>query len=170
MTLETIIQFILSPSLFDSFLIFKFVFIIASLLLTGFIIFSLVKTDWIHHLMIWDWMEFLTYKYHGLADINKRWAKIKEKSQTNESEARLAIIEADNLLDEILTKMGFRAQSLGETLEKLTPDVLENIGQVKEVNKIRVRIVQDPNYYLDLKSAHKTLDVYEKALKSLQVL
>jgi len=170
MTLETIIQFILDPSLFGNFLILKFVFIILSLLLTGFIVFALIKTDWLHQLMIWDWMEFLTYRHHGLATINKRWAKIKEKSRINESEARLAIIEADTLLDEILTRMGFEGQALKERLEVLTPDIIENLERVKKVNKIRLRIVQDPNYHLELASAHKVLDVYEKALKNLQVL
>ena len=170
MILETIIQFILDPSLFGNFLILKFVFILLSLLLTGFIIFALIKTDWIHQLMIWDWMEFLTYRHHGLAAIDKRWAKIKERSRINEAEARLAIIEADTLLDEILTRMGFKGQVLKEKLEVLTPDILENLEQVKKVNEIRLRIIQDPNYHLDLVSAHKTLDIYEKALKNLQVL
>lgn len=170
MTLETIVQFILNPVFPINFLILKFVFIILSLLLTGFIIFALIKTDWLHQLMIWDWMEFLTYKFHGLAAINKRWAKIKEKSRTNEAEARLAIIEADNLLNEILTKMGFKGQNLKERLVLITSDILENLEQVEKVNAIRLNIVRDPNYYLDLASAHKVLEVYEKALENLQVI
>ena len=170
MTLETIIQFILNPVLPFNFLILKLVFIILSLSLAGFIIFALIKTDWLHQLMIWDWMEFLTYKFHGLAAINKRWAKIKEKSRTSEAEARLAIVEADNLLNEILTRMGFKGKVLEERLDVLTPDILENLEQVKKVNAIRLNIVRDPNYYLDLASAHKALEVYEKALESLQVI
>lgn len=170
MNLENIIQFFLNPSFSDSFLILKLVFVVLSLLLTGFIIFALIKTDWLHQLMIWDWMEFLTYKHHGLAVINKKWAKIKEKSRISGAEARLAIIEADALLDETLTRMGFRAETLKERLEALTPDILENLEQVKKVHAIRLNIVRDPSYHLELASAHQVLDVYEKALKNLQVL
>lgn len=170
MNLENIIQFLLDPTFSDSFLILKFIFVLLSLLLTGFIIFALIKTDWLHQLMIWDWMEFLTYKHHGLAVINKKWVKIKEKSRTSGAEARLAIIEADALLDEILKRMGFRAETLKEKLEVLTPDILEGLEQVKKAHIIRLNIVRDPNYHLDLASAHQVLDVYEKALKSLQVL
>ena len=170
MNLENIVQLILNPTFSDSFLILKFVFVLLSLLLTGFIIFALIKTDWLHQLMIWDWMEFLTYKFHGLAVINKKWAKIKRKSQTSGAEARLAIIEADALLDEILKRMGFRAETLKERLEILTPDILENLEQVKKVHTIRLNIVRDPSYHLDSASAHQVLDVYEKALKNLQVL
>ncbi len=170
MNLENIIQLLLNPTFSDSFLILKFVFVLFSLLLTGFIIFALIKTDWLHQLMIWDWMEFLTYKHHGLAVINKKWAKIKEKSQASEAEARLAIIEADALLDGILKRMGFKAETLKEMLEVLTPDILENLEQVKKAHTIRLNIVRDPSYHLDLTSAHQVLDVYEKALKSLQVL
>lgn len=167
---EEIIQFILDPSFFGSFLILKLVFIILSLLLTGFIIFALIKTDWLHQLMIWDWMEFLTYRHHGLATINKKWKKIREKSRTSEAEARLAVIEADTLLEDTLKRMGFKGQFLKERLETLTVDILENVKQVKRANEIRQKLVDDPSYYLDLESAHKVLDVYEKALENLQVL
>ncbi len=170
MTLETIVQFILNPVFPVNFLILKFILIVLSLLLTGFIIFALIKTDWLHQLMFWDWMEFLSYKHHGLAAINKRWVKIRQKSRTSEAEARLAIIEADALLDEILNTMGFKGKVLKERLEVLTPDILENLEEVREVNEVRSRIIQDPNYYLDLTSAHKILDIYEKALENLQVL
>ena len=170
MALETIIQFILNPVLSGNLLILKLVFIILSLLFLLFIIFALIKTDWIHQLMIWDWMEFLTYKYHGMAAINKRWAKIREKSRTSEAEARLAIIEADNLLNEILIKMGFAGKVLKERLDPMTPDILENIKQVKKAHQIRLKMVDNPDYHLDLELAHKTLQVYEETLENLQVL
>jgi len=153
-----------------NFLILKLVFIVISLLLTGFIIFALIKTDWLHQLMIWDWMEFLTYKYHGLSVINKKWKKIREKSRTSETEARLAVIEADTLLEDILKRMGFKGQVLKERLETLTVDILENVEEVKRANEVRQKLVDDPNYHLDLESAHKVLDIYEKALGNLQVL
>ncbi len=167
---ETIIQFILDPTLSSNFLILKLVFIIFSLLLIGFIIFASIKTDFLHQLMIWDWMEFLTYRHHGLAAINQKWAKIKGKSRTSEAEARLAVIEADTLLEDTLKRMGFKGQVLKERLEILTVDILENVEQVKKANEIRQKLVDDPNYHLDLDSAYKVLDVYEKALENLQVL
>ncbi len=170
MALETIIQFILNPALSGNLLILKLVFIILSLFFTLFIIFALIKTDWLHQLMLWDWMEFLTYKFHGLATVNKRWAKIRGKSRISEAEARLAVIEADNLLNEILIKMGFSGKVLKERLEPMTPDILENIKQVKKAHQIRLNMVANPDYHLDSASALKVLQVYEEALENLQVL
>lgn len=170
MTPDIIIQFILNPTLTGNLLILKLVFIIISLLFTGFIIFALIRTDFLHHLMLWDWMEFLTYRHHGLATINKRWKKIREKSRTSEAEARLAVVEADTLLEDTLKRMGFGGQVLRERLDVLTVDILENVEQVKKANEIRHKLVDDPNYHLDMDSAHEVLDVYEKALRNLQVL
>lgn len=170
MALETIIQFIFNPVLSGNLLILKLVFIILSLFFILFIIFALIKTDWLHQLMIWDWMEFLTYKYHGLSTVNKRWAKIREKSRVSEAETRLAIVEADNLLNEILTRMGFKGQNLKERLVPMTPDILENINQVKKAHQIRLNMVANPDYHLDPAAARNVLKVYEEALENLQVL
>ncbi|XOB42499.1 MAG: hypothetical protein ACKKMP_00360 [Candidatus Nealsonbacteria bacterium] len=170
MALETIIQFILNPALSGNLLILKLVFIILSLLFILFIIFALIKTDWVHQLMIWDWMEFLTYKYHGLATVKKRWVKVREKSRISEAETRLAIVEADNLLNEILIRMGFKGQSLKERLDPMAPDILENIEQVKKAHQVRLNMVANPDYHLDPVAARKILQVYEEALENLQVL
>jgi hypothetical protein len=87
-----------------------------------------------------------------------------------ESEYKLAVIEADSVLDDILKRMGFAGQTLGERLEKLTSASLTNIEEVREAHKTRNNIVHDPNYRLSLDEARKLISIYEKALVDLQAL
>ena len=110
-------------------------------------------------------------KTYGLKKFIKEWKKIEERLDTGlESEAKLALIEADSLLDEALKRLGYPGESLGERLEKLAVDIMPNLSQVQEVHKIRNNIIHDPTYKLNLGEAKKALAIYEKALINLDVL
>lgn len=169
--IDKIIEFILSPTFTGWLLIVKILFMVFSLILLGFIIFALIKSNWLKRMIIWDLQEFLTYRPFGLRRIEKQWQKIKRKLESEtESEWKLAIIEADKLTDGILTRLGFDGASLGERLEKVTPTLLSNIEEVKEAHKIRNNIIHDPAYKLSLEQAKKALAIYEKALTDLHGL
>ena len=169
--IDELIPFIISPQFTGWLLIIKILFIIFTLLLLGFIIFALLKTTWLKKLIIWDWLEFLTYRPFGLRKIEKEWQKIKRRLETEmESEWKLAVIEADKIMDDILNRMGFGGKSLGERLGKLTAVSLPNIEEVKEAHKIRNNIIHDPTYRLSLEEAKRVIAIYEKALTDLQAL
>jgi len=166
-----IIQFILYPKITSWLLVLKFIFLSFGFFFLGFIIWALIKTSWLKRLILWDLKEFLTYRPYGIKKYLKEWEKIKKRLETGlESEAKLALIEADSLLDESLKRMGYPGESLGERLNQLTEDVLSNIKEVQGVHKIRNDIIHDPTYKLNLEEAKKSLEIYEKALKDLDAL
>ncbi len=169
--IQSLFQFIISPQFTGWLLVLKIVFIIFSLILLGFIIFALIKTTWLKWLIIWDLQEILTYRPFGLRKIEKEWQKIKGKLESEiESDWKLAIIEADKIMDNILSRMDFGGGSLGERLEGLTSASLPNIEEVKEAHKIRNNIIHDPTYQLSLEEARRVVAIYEKALTDLQAL
>lgn len=171
MNISKIVSFILNPTFPTWLLVLKAIFIFISLVFLGFIIFALVKTSWLKYLIIWDLEEFLTYRHFGVNKVDREWQKIKKRLETGiEPETKLAIIEADKILDDTLNRMGFGGKTLAERLEKLTSVSLPNIEEIKESHKIRNNIVHDPTYRLDLEAAKKVISVYEKALTDLQAL
>jgi len=114
MTIEQIISFILNPTFSGWLLVLKILCLIFSLIFFGFIIFALIKTSWLKRMIIWDLQEFLTYRPFGVSKIAGKWQKIKKRLEAGiESEAKLAIIEADSMLDGILDRMGFGGRTLG---------------------------------------------------------
>ena len=166
-----IINFILNPTLPGWVLVIKTIFILTSLVFVGLIIFALIKTTWLKRMIIWDLQEFLTYRPFGVSKVEGKWQKIKNRLESGiESEAKLAVIEADSMLDGILNRMGFGGRTLGERLDRLTAVSLPNIEEVRQAHKIRNNIVHDPTYRLDLEEAKKMISVYEKALTDLQAL
>lgn len=165
-----IFNFLFSPD-FPGWLTFlKIIYIFFSVLLLFSIIFTLLRTTWFKKLIILDFFEFFTFRPYGAKKIIKQWTKILARLDSGlESEYKLAIIESDSLLDEILKRMGYAGESLGERLKKVVPDILPNVEQVWEAHKIRNNIVHDPDYRLSLDSAKKAIAIYEKAFSDLGV-
>ncbi|HUW72185.1 MAG TPA: DUF4145 domain-containing protein [Candidatus Humimicrobiaceae bacterium] len=171
LTPEKIIQFLIDPQFSGWLLVIKIIFIVLSLIFLAFIIFALVKTKWLKRVITWDLQEFLSYRPFVMRRTEKEWRKIKARLETEmESENKLAIIEADKMLDGLLSQMGSGGKDLNEKLEKLTAESLPNIEEVKWVHKIRNNIIHDPTYKLSIEEAKKALLVYEKALTDLHAL
>lgn len=169
MSFNEVIQFILNPIFPDWLLGMKIIFLLLSLFFIGFIIFALIKTRWLRVLMTWDWIEFFTYRHFGLVNVNRKWRRIQKRFEMGkEPESKLAIIEADTLLDGVLKEMGYAGQTLDERLDVLTLDVLANLEEVRKAHQIRSNIVHDLSYHLDRETAKKVLNIYEKALINLQ--
>lgn len=171
MNINNVIQFILSPHFSDWLMLIRILFVVATLVLLGFIIFALANTLWLKRLFVWDLQEILTFRPFGVRRIVRGWLRIKTRLDTGmESEYKLAVIEADSMLDEILKGMGFDGESLGDRLDRLTLASLPNLKEVKAAHLTRNNIVHDPNYRLSLDEAKKTIEIFEKSLTDLQAL
>lgn len=167
--MSEIIFWLISPTFSEWLLILKTLFITVALILFGFIIFVLAKTSWLKRLIIWDLVEFFSFRPYGVRKVVKAWAKITSRLETGlEAEYKLAVIEADSILDNILKRIGFGGVTLGERLERLTVATLPNLKQILEAHKIRNNIVHDPDYRLTLDEARRMSGIYEQALRDLQ--
>jgi len=151
-------------------LILKILSIAVFVFLLIIILRSLRKSSWLKYRLFQDMTEFLTFKPYGVKKIAKVWSKIKGRLETgSESEYKLAVIEADSMLNDILERMGFKGETLGDRLKQVTTDVLPSVENSREAHKIRNNIVHDPDYKLTLGQAQKVLEIYERALRELQV-
>ena len=166
--MDPVISFLISPKFTGWLFVLKILFIGATLIIFGMLIFTFLKTAWFRKLFIWDMIEFLTFRPYGTKKMARQWAKIAARSETGlESEYKLAVIEADSLLDEVLKKIGYEGETLGERLKKVPPDILPGIEQVWDAHKTRNNIVHDPDYRLSFDGAKKAITIYEKALTDL---
>jgi len=149
----------------------KILFLIISLFFLFGIVYFLLKTEWCKRLFLQDLVEFLSFKSYGLRKVSQTWKKIiKRLEKFSESETKLAIIEADDLLNEILERMGYSGETLGEKLKQLSEVILPNLDEVLEAHKIRSNIVHDPTYRLSFDEAKKVLKIYERALLNLEAI
>lgn len=149
----------------------KIFFIALSAIFAALIVYFLLTTKWLSFLLLYDLEELTTYRQAGAKKSDKDWMKIIRRLDSGlESEYKISVIEADNLLSKILQNMGFGGATLEEQLGKLTSATLPSIEEVREIHNVRNKIVRDPDFKLTEDDVRKTLAVYEKALTDLHVL
>ncbi|MBI2450602.1 MAG: hypothetical protein HYV47_03665 [Candidatus Nealsonbacteria bacterium] len=166
-----LILYLTSNELQDKLLVLKIVFLAIIAALLGLIIFTISRTHYLQWWFIQDVSQFLTRRPYGAKKINRQWNKILERLETGiESDYKLAIIEANDMLDASLKRLGFDGQTLEDKLKNLTSATLPNILQLFEIYRLRNNIVHDPDYRLALNEAKAALDVYAQAFRDLQIL
>ncbi|MFH1423884.1 MAG: hypothetical protein ABIG29_02980 [Candidatus Nealsonbacteria bacterium] len=169
--LDAIISFLISPEIQQKLLWVQFTFLSIGLILLIAIIILIFKTHYYQWLFVQDFWEFLTTRPFGAKRITKIWNKIINRLSTGaESESKMAVIEADDLLDASLKRMGFIGQTLEEKLGKLTSATVGNLDDVYAAHKVRNNIVHNPDYRLSQDEAKATLGAYQRAFNSLQIL
>lgn len=103
--------------------------------------------------------------------IPKRWQEVLSKIESKEeANHKLAIIEADVLLDGVLAKMGYLGETLSEKLEKIQPSALSTVSELRQAHYVKNNILHDPDFNLSPQKAREVIDSYEKVLKELDVL
>ncbi len=93
---------------------------------------------------------------------NERWDRIvTHVSSGNPSDWRLAIIEADIMLDELVSRIGYIGPSLGEKLKQVSRGDFETIDAAWEAHKIRNRIAHaGSDFILTQREARRVIELY----------
>lgn len=114
---------------------------------------------------------FTRPEMYGLSreEVQKRWATIRQTSMQGVMGAKLAVMEADTLLDSALKSMSMPGQTLGERL-KFAGYKHPSLKNVWWAHKLRNQLVHEATFQLGQRQAKQALDEFEKALKTLNVL
>ena len=167
--MDNIPSFILNPEFTGILFYIRIIFIIISTILFSSIVFFLLKTSWLKHRMVENLTEFITYKPLGKGRLAKEWGKIESRLDSGkEAEYKMAIIEADNILDEVLERMGYKGDSITDRLKQINSSVLENIDKVWEAHRVRNNVVHDPDFKVTKDKTEEVLGVYKKSLENLE--
>jgi len=158
----------LSPTVY---LVAKFLFIGFSVLALAIIALLIPRISWTQFRIKDEFMAYSKFNTGVTQKITKIWLKVASRLNTNiESEYKLALIEADDILDKALKTQGFQGETVGDRLKQITSDIIPNIDEIKEAHKVRNNIIHDPDYHLTYEITRKSLDVYENTLKGFGLL
>ena len=95
---------------------------------------------------------------------NARWDNIvRLVGSFNEHEWRQAIIEADIMLDEMVSAMALPGETLGEKLKVVEKSDFNTINEAWEAHKVRNALAHEgTNYVLNQREARRVIDLYKK--------
>ena len=99
---------------------------------------------------------------------NIRWNMIVGHFQSkNSAEWRAAIIDADTMLEDIITQLGYSGATFGEKLKSIRPTDFPYINEAWEVHKLRNIIAhQGTGYHLNEREAYRAYKIYEEIFYS----
>lgn len=103
---------------------------------------------------------------------NLRWQQIQDLvSSTNTNDWRQAIIESDIMLGDLLAKLGYQGESIGEKLRHVVPADFVTLNDAWEAHKVRNEIAHQGTAFDLLEvTAHRTIDRYENVFREFSII
>ena len=94
---------------------------------------------------------------------NPRWVKtIGHLFSQHEGDWKLAIMEADNILDDLMTDLGFKGETLGEKLKSANQENFKGLTAAWEAHTVRNRIAHEGVHFeLSQHEAKRIVALYE---------
>lgn len=149
---------------------------ILSIFCMAIIVFSLVR---IRELQLFDKYEIeheiavaLARRNELSAGENPRWKHVLSLIESpSESDWRMAIIEADSMLDELLQEKGYSGDTLGERLKNARSDAFVSINNAWSAHEIRNKIAHSgSDYSLSQLESRRVMRLYETVFEELGLL
>lgn len=168
--IKDFIYFISSPQIQDMLFPIKLVFVAFAMFFLAGVIYFMVNSSWLQYKFLEDVTEFFSWQSYGMRQISKRWNTIKKRINLgSEAELKLALIEADDFLKEVLEDAGFEDKNFEESVKKAGRLISPISKDILSAHELRNSIVYNPDYKLNLEQAKKMLGVYESAINTIGV-
>lgn len=165
-----IIDYIINPEFSGILYYIRAIFLTVSAILFFAILFLVPKISWFRYRYSENLKEFFTQGPLEGGDVSKRWTEvIKKFEKGTEGDYKTAIIEADNILLDVLDKLEIEGESFSEKLNQINSEKIKNIDDIWTAHKVRNNIVYDPDYKIEAEEAKNTIDIYKTALQNLDV-
>jgi len=103
---------------------------------------------------------------------NERWEVVRMHVASNvPSDWRMAIIEADNILDDMVKRMGYEGKDLGERLRAVEPSDFLSIHSAWEAHKVRNKIAHEGlGFEISQREAKRVIDLYEQVFREFEYI
>lgn len=100
-------------------------------------------------------------------EMKKQWDKVEQRlGSGNPSEYKVAILEADAIVEGILKDTGYDSGAdMAQKIEMLRVTQPDDAAMIDEVHRIRNRIVFEQDFHLDHAQTEKALETYKSYLK-----
>jgi hypothetical protein len=108
--------------------------------------------------------------YRGVRKSDRLSDVMKHIESNNPNDWKLAIIEADIILDDVLKQKGYVGNSLGDRLKSISTTQLNSLNDAWEAHKVRNRIAHEgADFVLTKRVAEETINRYRRVFSEFDV-
>lgn len=103
----------------------------------------------------------------GDSALTHRWESVKRHIESqNQNDWKQAILEADVILDNVLTVMGYKGESVGEKLKRVEKGDFKSHDDAWEAHKVRNQVAHDGStFVLSQYEAKRVINLYKKVFE-----
>ncbi len=103
---------------------------------------------------------------------NKKWERVIDHLESeNPNDWKIAIIEADSILNELVDSMGYNGASLGEKLKAIEQSDFTTLNNAWEAHKVRNAIAHEgSNFQLNDREARRVIALYESVFREFKYI
>ena len=96
-----------------------------------------------------------------------RWNRVLEHaSSDDEHQWRLAILEADIMLNELLDLQGYKGETIAEKLKQVSKTNFNSVDDAWEAHKVRNRVAHEGvEYRIDEREKNHVINLYQRVFK-----
>lgn len=157
-------------SVFYGVLAWRYIFFLFYLAMIGWIVYlhrKIVELRLIEKKLLYP-----EIKVEEVGYVNPHWERVVSQiNSLNENDWRLAIIEADIMLDDILNKLGLPGDTMGDKLKVVERSDFTTIDNAWEAHKIRNQIAHEgPSFRLNQHEAKRVIGLYETVFSEFKVI
>ena len=101
-----------------------------------------------------------------------RWGRILEQARSgNEHSWRLAILEADIMLNDLLDVNGYKGETMAEKMKQVDRDDFNSIGAAWEAHNLRNKIVHEgETHALSARDVRRVIGLYERIFREFHYI
>jgi len=102
---------------------------------------------------------------------NVRWQATKGRLEEGSvASSKIALIEADKMLNEALGKLGYIGKDTEEKISHIGRGQLVAVDELKQVAELHRTILDDPTHETSLEELRSALGVYERVFKGIELI
>jgi len=95
----------------------------------------------------------------------KKWNTLKLSLESEkENDWKVMIIKADEMIFNLIRKLGHKEKNMGEALENINENQINGIDKIREAHEIRNRIIHEDDFRLSKEEAMEVMKKYESFL------
>jgi hypothetical protein len=146
---------------------------IVCLALAGVTIYSLIRIRQIRHM---EHQKFMTTAHtvtsRDLPKTQLRWNHILEQLGTDsEQNWRLAVLEADIMLNELLDMQGYKGETMGDKMRGVDRSSFNTIDVAWEAHRVRNKIAHEGmSHFMNAREVRRVISLYEKVFKEFRLI
>lgn len=159
---------VLYEKVYSAWSIFVGISIFLSLMFGAFFLYSFIRI--VQHRRAH--VRHIEHYQHSLAHADApktilRWDRIKEQlASDNEQSWRLAILESDIMLNEMLDTLGYRGETVADKMRQVDRGDFRTIDLAWEAHKVRNKIAHEGSAHtLTAREARRVIDLFEAVFK-----